>query len=108
MKINSRERTRRRTIRRGRWEVLVVLAALLPSLLPSLPSLNASAMTLTAPGVVATIRVGSNPAAVATDPVAHRAYVANTGDGSLSVLDTTRNAIVATIPVGSGASAGPR
>jgi len=47
-----------------------------------------------------TIAVGFNPAAVAVDLIAHRAYVANQGDGTVTVLDTTRNAVVATIRVG--------
>jgi len=47
-----------------------------------------------------TIAVGVNPAGVAVDPAAHRAYVTNRGDDTVSVLDTTRNTVVATIPVG--------
>jgi len=51
-----------------------------------------------------TIAVGSDPAGVAVDPVAHRAYVTNSapGSSSVSVLDTRRNAVVATFPVGFG------
>ncbi len=41
-----------------------------------------------------------DPVAVALDPATHRAYVANQGDGTVSVLDTTRNVVVATIRVG--------
>jgi YVTN family beta-propeller protein len=61
--------------------------------------------------VVATIPVGWYPSGVATTPDGTHAYVANylpPTDGSIfspgvvSVIDTTRNKVVATIPVGSG------
>ncbi len=38
--------------------------------------------------------VGRDPDAIAVDPVAHRALVANYGDGTVSVLDTARPAVL--------------
>ncbi len=52
------------------------------------------------PRPIATIAVGASPAGVAVDPAAHRAYVANSDDGALSVIDTRLNAVVATVRVG--------
>lgn len=49
------------------------------------------------PRVVATIQVGRIPSVVVVDPTLHRAYVANAGDQSLSVIDTASNTVTATI-----------
>jgi len=57
---------------------------------------SASAMT-----VSATIAVGSTPVDVAVNPSGTRAYVANYGTNSVSVIDTASNAVSTTI---SGAS----
>ena len=52
--------------------------------------------------VTATIAVGSDPGAVAVDPTAGTAYVANFA-GTVSVIDAAANTVTATIAVGSGA-----
>lgn len=49
--------------------------------------------------VAATVAVGMNPEGIAIHETANRAYVANSGDGTVSVLDTTNNTIVTTITV---------
>ena len=49
-------------------------------------------------GVVRTVPVGAGPTGVAVD--GRRVYVANTGDGTVSVVDAGRAEVVATIPVG--------
>jgi len=46
------------------------------------------------------IAVGSKPWAVAVNPKTNRVYVANEGDGTVSVIDGDTAAVVATIPVG--------
>jgi YVTN family beta-propeller protein len=52
----------------------------------------------TAPG--ATIAVGASPSAIAIDPVLNLAAVANSGDGSVSLINLATNSVVKTIPVG--------
>jgi YVTN family beta-propeller protein len=47
------------------------------------------------------VKVGAAPVSIAVNSVNGRVYVANSGDGSVSVLDGTSDAVVATIPVGS-------
>jgi YVTN family beta-propeller protein len=49
---------------------------------------------------VATILVGFGPNGVAVTPDGTRAYVTNTIDGTVSVISTASNKVVATIPVG--------
>jgi len=54
-----------------------------------------------------TLRVGEHPVAIALNPKKAEAYVLNRpegGDGSVSVIDTEKNAVVATIPAGRGAA----
>jgi YVTN family beta-propeller protein len=51
--------------------------------------------------VGAPIAVGSSPLNVALTPDGAFAYVANRGSGTVSVIDTALQAVVATIPVGS-------
>jgi YVTN family beta-propeller protein len=56
---------------------------------------------------VGSVAVGYFPTAVAISPNGERAYVANQGDGTVSVIDTASLSILATIPVrGSGTSEG--
>ena len=49
------------------------------------------------------LRVGVNPNGVVANPVRNEVYVVNSGtaegNGSLSVIDTVRNAVIATIPL---------
>jgi YVTN family beta-propeller protein len=49
------------------------------------------------------IQVGSNPSGVTANPKRNEVYVVNSGtgqsNGSLSVIDTEKNAVVATIPL---------
>ncbi|MBA3947123.1 MAG: YncE family protein [Herpetosiphonaceae bacterium] len=49
---------------------------------------------------VTTIRVGRQPIGVAVDPRIHRAYVGNSLDNTVSVIDTITNSVVDTIRVG--------
>lgn len=63
--------------------------------------------------IVATIPIPSTtapaaPTAVAVDSDARRAYVANLGNGTVSVIDTTTNSVITTLPAGgTGVSRGP-
>ncbi len=52
--------------------------------------------------VIATITVGTDPGAVAVTPDGARAYVTNSGSGSVSVINTATNTVIATITVGLG------
>ena len=49
------------------------------------------------------LQVGTNPTGAAASPTRNEVYVVNTGapghDGSLSVIDATRNAVTATVPL---------
>src|SRR5215471_6625672 len=49
------------------------------------------------PGVTATVSVGSQPGSIAVNPQTNRVYVANVGSHTVSVIDGTRNPVVATI-----------
>ena len=50
--------------------------------------------------VVATVPVGLSPEGVAITPDGKNAYVANSGSGTVSVIDTATNTVAATVPVG--------
>lgn len=50
--------------------------------------------------VIATIGVGTTPYGVAISPDGATAYVANSGSGTVSVIDTVTNTVIATIDVG--------
>ena len=52
-----------------------------------------------------TITVGSDPDGVAVDPTSHTAYVANGGNGTVSVIDGTTGTVTGTITVGANPSA---
>ncbi|WP_280433909.1 protein kinase domain-containing protein [Nocardia carnea] len=52
------------------------------------------------PHVIATIPVGARPAEIAFLPDIHAGFVSNTGDDTVSMLDTNSRAVSATIPVG--------
>ena len=47
------------------------------------------------------VPVGAAPVSIAVNPANGRAYVANAGDGTVTVLDGNSDAIVATVPIGS-------
>src|SRR6266446_265996 len=51
---------------------------------------------------VSSIPVGGQPMAVAVNPLTNKIYVANNGDGSMTVIDGATHA-AATVPLGSGA-----
>ena len=53
---------------------------------------------------VDTVRVGNGPSDVKLSTDGRYAYVTNSGDGTVSVMDTTTNKVVRTISVGSGPS----
>jgi serine/threonine protein kinase, bacterial len=48
----------------------------------------------------ATVPVGKYPEGVAVDPATRAVYVANRGDGTVSVIDGSTRAVTATVPVG--------
>jgi YVTN family beta-propeller protein len=49
---------------------------------------------------MAVVPVGRHPKAIAFDPIRSLVYVANTGDGTVSVIDAATSGIVATLPAG--------
>ncbi len=51
--------------------------------------------------VLATLVVGNGAVGVDVDPLTHLAFVANSGDPSLSVINDVTNAVTATVPVDS-------
>jgi YVTN family beta-propeller protein len=55
--------------------------------------------------VIAHIPVGANPGAMATTPMGNKIYVANTGESSVSVINTETNRVTTTLPVGRNTSA---
>ncbi|MDT5218118.1 MAG: hypothetical protein QOF15_223, partial [Mycobacterium sp.] len=44
--------------------------------------------------------VGKDPIGVSLDPGSHTVYVANYGDNTMSVIDTSTRTVTATVPVG--------
>lgn len=50
--------------------------------------------------LLAPLQAGHHPLAVALDPAAERLYIANAGDGSVSVIDARRGARIGSISVG--------
>ena len=57
---------------------------------------------------LAEVAVGAEPEDVVLSPDGTRAYVANFGGNSVSVVNTTTRSLVATIPVAPSASAPAR
>lgn len=53
-----------------------------------------------ASGQMRRVQVGTAPVSIAVNAANGRAYVANAGDGTVSVLDGNSDAVVATVPVG--------
>jgi YVTN family beta-propeller protein len=47
------------------------------------------------------VQVGSAPVSIAVNTVNGKAYIANAGDGTVTVLDGNSDAVVATVPIGS-------
>ena len=52
--------------------------------------------------VVATVKVGEHPQAIAANPLTHMVYVANTHDNTVTVINGANNTVAATVPVGAG------
>ena len=75
--------------------VAVLLAVSGPAAAPGLASTTSYAVT-------ATIPVGDLPLGVGVDPSVGTAYVANNGDGTVSVIDGATGTVTAAIPVGFG------
>ena len=102
--MRARGAHRVRAHRRGgtvRWRrvVIITVAAAMP-----LTIVAAVAQPASAAGgytVTATIGVGSDPDGLAVDSTAGAVYVANSGAGTVSVIDEKTNAVTATIGVGS-------
>jgi YVTN family beta-propeller protein len=86
---------RGRTSARWRGGTVVVAAAALSLTAGAVPASAAGGYTVTA-----TIPVGSYPYGVAVDPAAGTVYVANSGAGTVSVIDAATRAVTATIAVG--------
>lgn len=60
---------------------------------------SVSAVDLMTSKVIATIKVGKNPKAVAPTPDGKKVYITNSEDNSVSVINTADNTVCATIPV---------
>lgn len=59
---------------------------------------NGTVMVMNSAGTTRTVKVGTNPIALAIDRKTNKIYVANTGSGSISVIDGASDDVVATIP----------
>jgi YVTN family beta-propeller protein len=67
----------------------------------TLESVGAAAqMAFASPASTGQVNVGSLPTSIAVNQAGTRAYVGNQGDGSVSVINTATNAVVATIAIG--------
>src|SRR3989442_15350729 len=75
----------------------LAIASSLSSIVLLLPSITPLAFAQT---VVATVPVGSVPRNVGVNDKTNRAYVANEGSGTVSVIDGCTNTVVATVSVG--------
>ena len=56
----------------------------------------------TSNSVIATIKVGEHPRAIAVNPSTHTVFVANTHGNSVTVINGTNNTELATVGVGIG------
>jgi len=52
--------------------------------------------------VMATVRVGGHPQAIAVDPGTHHIYVASARGNTVTVINGADNSVVATVEVGDG------
>jgi YVTN family beta-propeller protein len=59
---------------------------------------DGNVMVMDSAGTTRSVKVGDNPIALAIDRKANKIYVANTGSGSISVIDGASDHVVATIP----------
>lgn len=59
---------------------------------------DGNVMVIDSAGTMRTVKVGDNPIALAIDRKTNKIYVANTGSGSISVIDGASDNVVATIP----------
>jgi YVTN family beta-propeller protein len=78
---------------------MIAIAALLAIPLMVTPAAMARQAPAQSPSAT-TIAVGALPTGIAVDPATNRIYVANTNDGTLSVIDGYTNKVIKTIPVG--------
>lgn len=53
-----------------------------------------------AAGTTVRVKVGAGPVSIAADSSNGRAYVANAGDGTVSVIDGKNDTVLATVPIG--------
>ena len=72
------------------------------SVIDSAPPLGCPVAGQTPPCVVKTLRVGASPGGVAVNPAGTLAYVANSGDDSVSVIRTSDNTVTTIPSVGFG------
>src|ERR1700694_1225877 len=59
---------------------------------------DGTVVVMNSAGTTRTVKVGANPIALAIDRKTNKIYVANTGGGSISVIDGVSDDVVATIP----------
>jgi YVTN family beta-propeller protein len=52
--------------------------------------------------VIATVRVGARPQAIAIDSLSHRVYVANNRGDTVTVIDGTNDSVIATVKTSGG------
>ena len=106
MVINSRQLTVPTPVNGATAPGLYPIVVQNPGITANLPSISAVNLAVTPnPGSIptapsASITVGASPAAIAVDPVLNLAAVANSGDGSVSLISLATNSVIKTIPVG--------
>lgn len=71
----------------------------------SFAALLVTATPLWAVAPLGTIPVGANPGQVVVNPATHSVYVVNTGDNTVSVIDSEKLTVTKVIPVGQGPTA---
>ena len=82
----------------GRGVLVLALLMALTALIVGIPSLHADSLT-------STVSVGSSPREVAITPDGNKAYISNRLSNDLSVIDTSTDSVVATVPAGLGPGA---